>query len=77
MELSRSEQSHAFSVDEENKLWEEGVLGNSSPQVLLDTMVFQCGIYFPLCSGQEHRDLTIDEIEIVEEGVRTFTIPKM
>jgi len=44
LELSRSEQSHAFSVDEENKLWEEGVLGNSSPQVLLDTMVFQCGI---------------------------------
>ena len=55
-----------ISVSEEERLWSTGLLGDSSPQILLDTMVFLCGMYFVLRSGQEHRVLTIDQLDIVE-----------
>ena len=55
-----------ISVQEENLLWEKGLLGDDSPQVLLDTMIFLCGLYLSLRSGKEHRDLAWDQIELVE-----------
>ena len=47
-------QAEPFSIEEENKLWSDGLLGADSPQILLDNMVFMCGLYFALRSGQEH-----------------------
>ena len=41
-------------TNEEEKLWNEGVLGSHSLQSLLDTMIYMCGLYFALRSGQEH-----------------------
>ena len=55
-----------ISIQEENLLWEKGLLGNDSPQVLLDTMIFLCGLDLSLRSGKEHRDLAWDQIELVE-----------
>ena len=38
----------------------------TSPQALLDTMIFMCGMYFALRSGKEHQDLQFNQIELIE-----------
>ena len=55
-----------LTVEEENQLWQCRLLGECSPQALLDTMLFLCGMYFALRSGQEHRNLVMSQIKIVE-----------
>ena len=38
----------------------------TSPQALLDTMIFMCGMYFALRSGKEHRDLQVNQSELIK-----------
>ena len=44
---SNVKEAQAFSEDEGNKLWNLGLLGDSLPRVLLDTMVFLTEKTFP------------------------------
>ena len=44
---SNVKEAQAFSEDEENKLWNLGLLGDSLPRVLFDTMVFLIEKLFP------------------------------
>ena len=60
-------QAEPISAEEEEMLWSKALLGSHSPQTLLDTMVYMCGLYFALRSGQEHRQLTIEQIRVVEK----------
>ncbi len=46
-----------FNQAEEDILWQQGILGSTSPQTVLDSIVFMCGLYFAIRSGQVHRDL--------------------
>jgi len=55
-----------ISVKEEGELWEKGILGDCFPQVLLDTMVYCCGVYFALRSGKEHRSLKVTQLQLFE-----------
>ena len=72
---SKKRQAEPLTEREKEMLWESKQLGHHSPKALLDTMLFMCGIYFALRSGQEHRALRHHppQIELVEKDqVRAF-----
>ena len=68
---TKKRQAEPILASEEEILWERGLLGDKSPQSLLDTMVWMCGLYFALHSGQEHRSLRPGQIELVEVPGKT------
>ena len=46
-----------ITVEMEEKLWESGMLGDHSLQVLVDTVLYLIGLNFALRSGEEHHHL--------------------
>lgn len=61
---SKVKEAQALSEDEENTLCNFGLLGDSSPGVRLDTMVFLIGRNFSLPSGKEHRNLKCSQLTL-------------
>lgn len=59
-------QAEPITETEQECLWAKNVLGDQTPKSLLDTMVFMCGLFFALRSGQEHRTLRLEQIRLVE-----------
>ncbi len=55
--LGHKDSSLSIDLDDEDKLWEENVLGNSGPDQLRDTVFFLLGINFALHGGEEHINL--------------------
>ena len=52
--------------DIEEKLWSNGCLGGSSPQQLLDSLVFGFGLNFALRSNRGHCSLCPDMLQLVQ-----------
>ena len=71
---SNIKRAEPISRNEEEILWEKGILGNSSPQVLLDTMVYKCGVFFALRNGQELRDLQFSQFKLTEKESHKFIV---
>ena len=72
---SKKRQAEVLSESEEELLWQKKLLGDSTLQTLLDSMVFYNGLYFALRSGKEHRNLRSRpcQIELVERpGEKAF-----
>ncbi|XP_070568245.1 zinc finger MYM-type protein 2-like [Ptychodera flava] len=55
-------QAMVLSVDDENKFWSRKLIGDFTPQTLLDAQVVLFGINFALRGGQEHRNLRPGQI---------------
>ena len=51
-------QAQPITKEQENRLWELGLLGDHNAQVLLNTIVYQVGYFFALRSGNEHMLMT-------------------
>ena len=61
---SRAHKAEPLTPEEEEMLWEKGVLGDHSPQALLNTVFYQNGVNFALRSGNEHRQLRYKDCQI-------------
>ena len=61
---SKTKQAEPLTEEEEEILWQKGLLGDHTPQALLNTMVFMNGLYFAWRSGREHRELLFDSSQI-------------
>ena len=62
---------------QEDILWNKRLLGDHTPQALLNTMVYCNGLYFALRSGKEHRKLRFSpcQVEVVrKEGCRPYLL---
>ena len=72
---SKKRQAEPLSIKDEDILWERELLGDHSPQTLLNTMVFCNGLYFALRSGMKHRQLRFhsSQIQLIEhDGERPY-----
>ena len=50
-------QVQPITIQEENKLWDSGLLGEDTPEKLFNTMLYLIGLHFALCACDEHKNL--------------------
>lgn len=64
--------AEVISEEQEEYMWKHNILGTdtSTPQKLLDTLLFLLGLNFALRAGQEHRNLRVgkySQISVMKE----------
>ena len=58
------DKAEPITIEEEESLWCKGLLGDTSCDVLRDTIVHMCGLYFALRGGTELRGLKVQQITV-------------
>ena len=72
---AKKRQAEVLTEANEELMWSKGLLGDTTPQSLLDTVVFYNGLFFTLRSGKEHRQLRSSpcQIQVIEcQGERPY-----
>ena len=66
----RRRQAEVITEEEEENMWDTGVLGDERPQQLGDTLLYMLGLHFALRAGSEHRNLryTNSQISVQEDS---------
>ena len=68
-------QAEVIEFSEEETLWNIKPLGGDNPQQLLDTtLLYLNGLHFALRSGVEHRNLSIDQIQVPRRQRMSFIL---
>ena len=62
----KKKRAEVITEDLEEKMWNENVLGDDTPEKLLHTLIFCFGLNFALRSGHEHRKLRPDMLSLKE-----------
>ena len=69
----------SISSEEEDRVWEAGIMGDKSPTALLNAVFFLNGMNFSLRGGKEHRELKRSQLiregdhwKYIEHGSKSF-----
>lgn len=53
------EKAQSIEIDDEEKMWLDGILGDSNPKQLVDTLLYSFGVHFALRAVKEHKSLRV------------------
>ena len=57
--------ANVISMEDEDSMWEKGVIDTTSPWALLRAAFYTVGLHFSLRGGQEHRDFKVSQLSRV------------
>ncbi len=55
--ITKKEKAEPFTLEEENYMWDSGVLGQDNPEQLLNTLLYILGVHLSLHAVEEHKGL--------------------
>ena len=55
-------QADVITVEQENDMWNHGILGLSNPKQLVETLLYLFGVHFAMRAGIEHHSLRVGEL---------------
>ena len=58
--VAKCEKAQPLSVDDDDLLWLSGILGDSTPEQLVDTLLYLNGVHFALRAAEEHKSLKMN-----------------
>ncbi len=57
--IRQKNQAQPISLEQENYMWRNGILGDDTPEKLVNTVLYLIGVYFALCACDEHKNLKV------------------
>ncbi len=57
--ICHKKQAQPITLQQEEEMWQNGILGNDTPEKLVNTLLYLIGIYFALHAYDEHKNLKV------------------